>query len=285
MPHAAPRRRRTLLSVVAAAFIIGALPIGARAYDPAGHGEFMYALGQVESGGRYDAVNQSSGAYGKYQIMPNNWRAWARLYLGNANAKPTPQNQERVARAKIRALHRWLGKWSTVAHWWLTGSSSRDVASWSEYSTDYVRRVMAIYREVGGGKPKPSRKPARPSRHVIGDGSRSVVYRGNWQRAGHEAYSGDTVRHSSRRGSSVGLTFTGRVVTVVGPKGPTRGRARVYLDGKPVRTVDLGSPTFQARAKLFGASWARPGRHTIRIVVLGTPGRPMVAIDEFIVRR
>ena len=69
----------------------------------------MNAIGKVESGGDYTAQNASSGAYGKYQIMPSNWPAWARQYLGNAHAKPTPANQERVAAGKFRSLYDWLG--------------------------------------------------------------------------------------------------------------------------------------------------------------------------------
>ena len=50
-----------------------------------------------ESGGDYAARNRLSGAYGKYQIMPSSWRAWADRYLGDPNAIPTPANQELVA--------------------------------------------------------------------------------------------------------------------------------------------------------------------------------------------
>ena len=61
----------------------------------------MYAMGQVESGGNYTARNPTSGAYGKYQIMPSNWPAWARRYLGNPSARQTPANQEIVAAGKM----------------------------------------------------------------------------------------------------------------------------------------------------------------------------------------
>ena len=47
------------------------------------------------------SANSTSGAIGKYQIMPTNWRAWSLKYLGNANAAPTPANQETVAKAAV----------------------------------------------------------------------------------------------------------------------------------------------------------------------------------------
>ena len=99
-------------------------PVATFAKDPPGLARFMNAIAKVESGGRYTAQNASSGAFGKYQIMPSNWPAWARQYLGNAHAAPTPANQERVAAAKFRALYNWLGSWRRVAYWWLTGSDA-----------------------------------------------------------------------------------------------------------------------------------------------------------------
>jgi hypothetical protein len=281
--HAAPRARFALASLLVAGLVATALPVGVLAADPPGQNRFMHALGQVESGGRYDARNPHSGAYGKYQIMPASWRAWARQYLGSATAPPTPRNQERVARAKVADLKRWLRTWPMVAHWWLTGSSSPNVASWSPFSTEYVQRVMTIYRAVGGAKP-PAHKP-RPARaRTIGDASRAIAYAGGWQSARFNAYSGDTVRYASRARATATFTFVGRSIRWVGPKGPTRGRAQVFVDGHLIRVVDLHSAGFQARTTVFGRTWARPGRHTIRIVVLGTRGRPIVAIDEFSVR-
>lgn len=109
--------------------------------------QFMKAIARVESGGRYDAVNSSSGAKGKYQIMPANWGAWAGKYLGNANAAWTPENQEKVARGKFADLYKWLGDWRAVAHWWLTGGSDKaghnNPATWSSSSRSYVDKVFA----------------------------------------------------------------------------------------------------------------------------------------------
>jgi hypothetical protein len=36
---------------------------------------------------------------------------------------------------------------------------------------------------------------------------------------------------------------------------------------------------------VFTRRWSTAGTHTIRIVVLGTRGRPMVAIDDFAIVR
>lgn len=108
--------------------------------------QFMAAIAKVESGGRYTARNKSSGAYGKYQIMPANWAGWAKKYLGDASAAQTPENQEKVVRGKMGDLYKWLGDYRAVAHWWLTGGSKDNQvnpAAWSSSSRRYVDNVMA----------------------------------------------------------------------------------------------------------------------------------------------
>ena len=66
----------------------------------------------------------------------------------------------------------------------------------------------------------------------------------------------------------------------MGPVGPTRGKAKVYIDGKAVATVDLRRSTFQARKILFARALTA-GPHTFKIVVTSS-GRP-VAIDDLII--
>ena len=68
-----------------------------------------------------------------------------------------------------------------------------------------------------------------------------------------------------------------------GPVGPTRGRARVFIDGALVKIVDLQRSSFTARKAVFTRSWTTPGKHTLVIEVVGTAGHPYVAIDELAV--
>ena len=273
------RRTLPVVAVLAAALVLAlAGPAVLAAKSPAGLARFMYAVGQVESGGDYKARNPSSGAYGKYQIMPSNWPSWAKAYLGNPKAKWTPKNQDRVAAGKMTALYRSLDRWTRVAYWWLTGS--RKTSGWSAYAKAYVKKVMRIYRD---GPPSPA--PAAAASKRFGESSGAIEYSGRWRTARHDGYGGDRVRYATAAGASATFTFTGTRVTWYGPTGPTRGKAKVYIDGEYVRTVDLRSRSFDPRDALFGRSWSSAGTHTLRIVVVGTKGRPMVAIDEFVVRR
>ncbi|CAN5556591.1 hypothetical protein BH23CHL6_BH23CHL6_13290 [soil metagenome] len=109
---------------------------------------FMAGLACVESGGRYKAVNPHSGALGKYQIMPRNWTAWARRFLGDRRAEPTPRNQEIVARERIERLYADRGSWRRVAYWWLTGRSISNEARWTRKASGYVDRVMTFARRA-----------------------------------------------------------------------------------------------------------------------------------------
>ena len=280
----------TLTAALLAALII---PSVTQAVDPPNVDRFMAALGAVESHGRYDAVNATSGAIGKYQILPANWASWSLRYLGTASAAPTPANQDAVARHKLIALYGWLGSWGSVAHWWLTGDGDTDPAHWSAFSRSYVDRILALMGAPGlRVAPAPARvaprvaaaKPAtqKPAPVTVFDQSNNAVhYSGGWGQAEYAGYSGGQVRYAIEAKTSVTFSFHGSSITWVGPKGPTRGQARVYIEDQLVRTVDVYSGHFQPRANLFSMTFDRMGDYTIRIEVVGTPGRQTIAVDEF----
>jgi hypothetical protein len=276
------QRRRTAFFVVLLASLLTAalVPLPTAARDPAGIDTFLRALGQIESGGRYKARNASSGAYGKYQIMPANWPTWARKYLGDADASWSPRNQERVARGKVKDLYRWLGTWPNVAHWWLTGNGETRRSRWSSSSRRYVDKIMRLYKEYGGAG---SSKPKAAQQVRVQETSGLIRYEGSWKRARHSGYSNGAVRYATAAGATASFTFTGRSVTWIGPEGRTRGKANIYIDGVYVRTVDLYASSFRTKQQVFRMTWKTSRERTIVIKVLGTRGHPMVAIDAFVV--
>ena len=269
------RLKAVLVASIATIILVGILvPTTTLASDPPGLARFMHALGQVESGGDYYARNPTSGAYGKYQIMPSSWRAWAERYLGDANAKQTPANQEIVATAKVKALYKGLLSWRRVAYWWLTGSSA--TSGWSTYATKYVARVMAVYSKATATTIAPSVALRRYS-----EKSAAITYTGTWKLAGHPGYTGDQAKYATAAGATARFTFTGSRVIWYGPVGPTRGKAKIGIDGVYVKTVDLYRSGFTAHKALFIKTWKTAGKHSLVIQVVGTPGRPYVAIDGF----
>ena len=289
MPDLSGRRRAVAAASLSAVLLVSLAPaVTESASAPAGLERFLTALGRVESGGNYAARNRTSGAYGKYQIIPGSWAAWAGAYLGNRAAPKTPRNQEIVAHHKVTSLYRWLGSWSVVAHWWLTGSSERNSRLWSSFSRTYVTRIIKLMRggTSGGGRSGGTGMSAsqgwidsRDQR--LGETSAAIHYSGTWATAGYAKYSNHRVKFATRAGATATLRFTGTGIAWVGPTGPTRGAARVWIDGKDVATVNLRRADFHARQVLLARRLATSGEHTIRITVI-TNGRP-VAIDELIV--
>jgi hypothetical protein len=267
-----------LIGALAAVLIVDiAGPANALGKDPPQLERFMRAVAMVESHGNHEALNETSGAYGRYQIMPDNWRNWARRYLGNADAKPTPRNQERVARAKMASLYRWLGSWRRVSYWWLTGSSK--TSAWSHAASQYVARVMAVF----GVEANEANEPAAAAARHYSERSSTITYAGSWRAAGYPGYVGGSVRYATSAGDSASFTFTGRRIIWYGPVGPTRGKARIILDGVAQKPIDLNRSTFRPRAALYSHSWKVAGRHSLVIEVLATRGHRLVAIDELVV--
>lgn len=113
----------------------------------------------------------------------------------------------------------------------------------------------------------------------MGERSPSITYTGRWRLAAGSGYVGGSVKYATARGAKASVTFTGRSVALIGPKGPTRGRARIYLDGAYVKTINLYRTTYRARQIVFAYNWPEPGKHRLSVVVSGSAGRRMVAID------
>lgn len=74
-------------------------------------------------------------------------------------------------------------------------------------------------------------------------------------------------------------------IAVVGRRGPSSGKARVYVDGQLAATIDLYRSSLRTRTVVFSKSWTTVAPHTVRVVVLGTSGRPRVDIDGFAILR
>jgi hypothetical protein len=243
---------------------------------PPGLAEFMGGLAQQESGGRYNARNASSGAFGKYQIMPFNWPSWARRYLRHSGAPQSPKNQERVAAGRLTDLYRAYGAWERTAYWWLTGKKGPR-STWSKYATHYVDNVMAGYR-LRRATPMPG------GVKVLDDGGGTVRFAGRWRQARHPDYVKGGVHYSKSPGAAVGVRFWGRSIRFEGPKGPTRGRVAVYVDGRRIGVVDLRARTFQPHQVLVAVQWTKRAEHWVELRVLRSPGRPFVAIDRLVIR-
>ena len=124
---------------------MSAFPLG----NLSGFDAFFAAIAQQESGGNYGAVNGSTGALGKYQILPGNVGPWGRQYLGQ-NISPNeflnnPALQDKLARAVLGSYYKSYGPRGAASAWY-SGNPNLDMstASQSGYPSikSYVDTVM-----------------------------------------------------------------------------------------------------------------------------------------------
>lgn len=112
----------------------------------------------------------------------------------------------------------------------------------------------------------------------IDDASTVIVRSAGWTRSSFAGTTGGTYLASATAGATLTVPFTGRGVAVEGLTWPATGQVRVYLDGTLVQTVDTASSSTLLRREIFSRQVAY-GAHTLVLEVVGTAGRPTVAID------
>jgi hypothetical protein len=111
-----------------------------------------------------------------------------------------------------------------------------------------------------------------------------VKYVGGWTAYSKSALSGGSDKYGKTKGATASFTFTGRGIGYVGMKGTGRGSVKVYIDGKYKTTVSLyKTGAAQYRLLLWQQSFATSAKHTVKLVVVGTAGRPRVDLDAFVV--
>jgi chitodextrinase len=74
---------------------------------------------------------------------------------------------------------------------------------------------------------------------LVQENGTSVHVAGRWSRVSYSSASGKALRYTYAAGASLSFAFTGRGVALVAPRGPTRGEARIIVDGRQVAVADL----------------------------------------------
>ena len=97
--------------------------------------DFFAAVAGQESGGNYNAQNGRTGAFGKYQIMPENWPSWAQEAGLSADAPQTPENQEIVAKYKLGQYYDELGPEGALVAWY---AGYRNGERWRDGEADAI---------------------------------------------------------------------------------------------------------------------------------------------------
>lgn len=171
------------------------------------------------------------------------------------------------------------GTWGgTVALAAVTRTVSRIAATGRTYAVRVRARDAA-----GNWSPWAAAAPYRVL--VYQDRSTVIKRSGMWYTYSSTAMSGGTTAWSRSKGASLTATVTGRGFALVMPRGPTRGQARVYLDGSLIATISLYRSSSLARQVVLSRAWAVEATRTVRVVVVGTTGRPRIDLDAIVVLR
>ncbi|MEU9063471.1 N-acetylmuramoyl-L-alanine amidase [Streptomyces sp. NPDC048430] len=105
---------------------------------------------------------------------------------------------------------------------------------------------------------------------------------GTWTIKSSSSYLGGKSYGSSSKNASLTWTFTGRSAAWVVSRASTSGQAYIYVDGAKAATVDLKSATTKYRDALWTKTWTSSAKHTIKITVVGTSGRPAITTDGLV---
>jgi subtilisin len=169
------------------------------------------------------------------------------------------------------------GTFSTVAS---LGGQTLSYLTNGSIGHSYAFRVRAI-----DGRGNPSTRVTSPAMapRLLSQTSSAVAYGGHWYGYRTPHAIGGSTKRTKAKGASATLTFTGRQVAWVGPRGRGRGKVKVYVDGTYVMTVSQWASTFHSRQVLFSRTFIAGGTHTLRLVNRATDGHPRAEIDAFIV--
>jgi hypothetical protein len=107
----------------------------------------------------------------------------------------------------------------------------------------------------------------------------STTRSGSWSHRASSSYLGGYSYSSGSKGASISWTFTGRSVAWIVSRASTSGQAYVYLDGTKISTVDLKSSKTLYRQAIWTHTWSSSAKHTLKVVVVGTSGRPTITTD------
>ncbi len=118
--------------------------------------------------------------------------------------------------------------------------------------------------------------------HVIDDRSSVISRSGAWSRMTSTTSWRSTLLGSTSSSASLTWHFTGRAVAVVSPMNARLGSARLYVDGKYIKTINLRSSVGKSRQLVY-TGILRPGKHTLTIRPTGSKPYRLFQVDAFLV--
>ena len=190
---------------------------------------------------------------------------------------PTPAGGSGIARYELARSTDGGTTWTTVSTV-LTASPAATTVT----AGGTVRfRVRAVDRagNTGAWMTGPVLRPALVQTPA---GTTGLTYAGTWSDAASASYSGGAHRYATAAGASATYTVHRAQHRPGHHPGRQPGPVSIYLDGAatPV-TLDTYAATTAYGVQVWSQTFATSGPHTVRVVVVGTAGRPRVDLDAF----
>jgi hypothetical protein len=178
-------------------------------------------------------------------------------------------------RAKVGTS--WVVQWKP----WLTGTTAHSAvfgagnSPLALYKGQTYHFQVKAYDSLGN----PSLTAGRSTQVPLDDTYFGIGYGGSWARGYSSTRWGGSTRYSGTAGSYATTRSDTSSFTVVGDRCAACGQFRVYVDGALKATVDTRASTTQVRQALWTSNLGAIATHTIKVVVVGTTGRPKVVLD------
>ncbi len=147
----------------------------------------------------------------------------------------------------------------TLSIYW-TGSKN-----WSSGSTSICADAFYLMGTIADAP------QATPMLWTYQENDSRLTYLGTWSSVSTGYASGGSLRSTARTGAGVMVKFWGTAVTLRARTAPSYGQAQISIDGVPVKTADLYTPTVVYKTEIYkNASPLTAGYHTLTIKCLGT---------------
>ncbi|SET60759.1 S8 family serine peptidase [Paenibacillus sp. NFR01] len=105
--------------------------------------------------------------------------------------------------------------------------------------------------------------------HLIQEDNATTTYGGAWKTNFSLKHFGGIAKYADREGAYAQFKFEGSQVRLLAYTGPGRGLADIYIDDKPVVSVDLYSAAPGFRKTVFTSGVLPAGKHTLKVVAAG----------------
>ncbi len=152
-----------------------------------------------------------------------------------------------------------------------------------------VMTVLAVALGVSGATLPGLIAPSQVSVASTGDTGTGQLYQensphvlatGGWRLVSGRAYSGGSALTAVRRGARLEMRFSGSAITLIGPKAPWLGSARIQVDGRDWATVDEQGRVLDSPRSLLTIAGLDDGAHMLAVIALFDHGRPFT-VDAF----